>query len=379
MRIDVSVAAQRSQDAENGDARWQDANEWNRQGCRTSSSVVPESAKSISARPGSPSDAPPRADWSTGSDWLDFNDFTDLNGEAPIPDLSSPILLDDRAPVDAALGLVTEKLPPVPSQPSNVAARESSTPSGSAGVSLLVSPSPLNTTGSTLPSQQTSLGLIRAGEGGGGGCQCLTTLAAVLERLGRYRLGHKPKTADNLDCLLFCLGSGVGACNKVLLCKTCDACKEHSILLATIAKQLAHVCNDLCGCLMAHQHKARSAANAEGPSTSAPTSISVPTPTVPGNHPRSEIAQQAGTEAEAEAGVLGDGGISFGRYQIQGAEMRLRLIQNLMALHMTDLLALLDTLSQLIGQVDGANGMLTDARKTACTARWMLQQLQSEA
>lgn len=221
----------------------------------------------------------------------------------------------------------------------------------------------MTTPDSALSSRRTSLGITRPA----GGCQCLTTLAAVLERLGRYRLGDKPKTANSLDCLLFCLGSGVSACNNVLSCKLCNACQEYSILLATIAKQLAHVCNDLCGCLLVHQHKVRSAANTEAPSTS----TSVPSHTFPGD-PSSEKRQQP------EPDALVDGEISFGRYQIQGAEMRLRLIQNLMALRMIDFLALLDQLSQRIGQVDGATGMLTDARKTACTAHWMLQRLQSE-
>lgn len=238
-----------------------------------------------------------------------------------------------------------------------------------------VSPSPLTPADSVLPSRRTSLGPTRPA----GGCQCLTTLAAVLERLGRYRLGDKPKTATNLDCLLFCLGSGVSACNKVLSCKTCNACHEHSILLATIAKQLAHVCNDLCGCMLVHQHKVRSsaAANTDAPSASTATtstSTSVPSPTFLPGDPTSS----GGNPQQPEAEALVDGEISFGRYQIQGVEMRLRLIQNLMALHMTDLLALLDQLSQRIGQVDGATGMLTDARKTAYTAHWMLQRLQSE-
>lgn len=243
-----------------------------------------------------------------------------------------------------------------------------------------VSPSPLTPADSVLPSRRTSLGPTRPA----GGCQCLTTLAAVLERLGRYRLGDKPKTATNLDCLLFCLGSGVSACNKVLSCKTCNACQEHSILLATIAKQLAHVCNDLCGCMLVHQHKVRSsAANTDAPSASTATtstSTSVPSPTfLPGDPTTSSgNPQQQQPDAEADAESLVDGEISFGRYQIQGVEMRLRLIQNLMALHMTDLLTLLDQLSQRIGQVDGATGMLTDARKTAYTAHWMLQRLQSE-
>ncbi|KAK7734186.1 hypothetical protein SLS63_004471 [Diaporthe eres] len=199
-----------------------------------------------------------------------------------------------------------------------------------------------------------------------GGCQCLTTLAGILERLGRYRLGDKPKNDKNLDCLLFCLGTGVDACKKVLSCKVCNACQEHSILLATIAERLPHICNDLCGCLLVHQHQVRAAANTGALSESSASSSLSGDPS--GGNPQ--------RESEGEL-TLVDGEISFGRYKIQGAEMRLRLIQNLMALYMTDLLAVLDQMYQRIGQVDGTVGMLDEAREMATTAQWMLQQLRS--
>ncbi|KAK2601499.1 hypothetical protein N8I77_010946 [Diaporthe amygdali] len=355
--VDINGPSRRRRDGENGVGTRPDGNDWNREGRRTSPSAPPDSTKSASARLGSSSDAPASTDWS--SDFFDFNDFTNLNGESPTFSLGSINSLVDGTPINAIFNMAPGPLP-AHSQPPNTAASARST--SSTTVSVPESPSALTAHDSVLSSRRPSLGLTCPGSG----CQCLTTLAGILERLGRFRLGDKPKTASNLDCLLFCLGSGVSACNKVLGCKICNACQEHSILLATIAKQLAHVCNDLCGCILVHQHKIRLAAKTEAPSTSSSSS------SFPGD-PSSGYPQP-----ETEGETLVDGEISFGRYQIQGVEMRLRLIQNLMSLHMKDLLALLDQLLQRIGQVDGATGVLTEARKTAYTAHWMLQRLQSQ-
>lgn len=324
-----------------------------------SPSALPDSTQGASTRTESSLDAPPSNDWCR--DLLDFNDFTDLNGGSPSFGLGSM-----NSPVDEALvniGMTPEHLSALSQPPRTCTpARAPSTSSAAAAVSVPGSPSPLTAHDPVLHSPRTSTGLNRSG----GGCQCLANLASILERLGRYRLGDKPKTDNNLDCLLFCLGSGVSTCNKTLSCKVCDACQDHSILLATIAEQLGHICNDLCGCLLAHQHKARAAANIAARSDSPPPPLS-PADASSGN-----------PQSETEGDKLVGGKISFGRYHIQGADMRLRLIQNLMALHMTDLLALMDQLTQRVGQVDGATGMLTEARKIAHTAHWMLERLRSE-
>lgn len=351
-----------NQDVEDEDGGRRHANDENRKGCQMSPSAPPDPANRAPAHAGFSSDVPPGADSSI--DLFDFNDFTDFNGESGSIDLScmnSPII---GTLADAVSSIAPGPLPALPQPPNTPACVPSTT---QAAVAVHESPSPLTARGSRLSTPRPPLEPTRPG----GGCQCLTSLAGILERLGRYRLGDKPKTASNLDCLLFCLGSGVSACNKALSCKTCDACEEHSILLATIAKQLAHVCNDLCGCLLVHQHKVKAAAGSSE-TTSTSTSTSPPSPPFPGDPGSGDPAP------ESESETLVDGDISFGRYRIQGAEMRLRLIQNLMALHMTDLLALLEKLTQRIGQVDGATGMLADAKNTTYTAHWMLQRLRSE-
>lgn len=325
-----------------------------------SPSALPDSTQGASTRTESSLHASPSNDWCR--DLLDFNDFTDLNGGPPsfgLGSMNSPV---DEALVNTVVGMAPEHLSALSQPPSTCTpARAASISSAAAVVSVPDSLSPLTAHDSVPPPPRASTGLNRAG----GGCQCLANLASILERLGRYRLGDKPKTDNNLDCLLFCLGSGVSTCNKTLSCKICDACQDHSILLATISEQLGHICNDLCGCLLVHQHKAR-AANTEAPSDSPPP----PPPTAD--------ASSVNPPPETEGDKLVGGEISFGRYHIQGADMRLRLIQNLMALHMTDLLALLDQLTQRIGQVDGANVMLAEARKIAHMAQWMLQRLRSE-
>ncbi|KAL2280536.1 hypothetical protein FJTKL_12511 [Diaporthe vaccinii] len=351
--VDVNGPSRRSWDAENGDGRRADVN--------NSSPAPPDSTKTAPAHIGHPSDAPPSTDWS--SELFGFDDFTDLNGESTSFGLSSM-----NSPVDGTLsnsGFSTTPGPapglsqPQPQpQPPNTSTRAPST--SSAALSVPEDPSPLTAQDSEICFPR--LGLTRPG----GGCQCLTTLAGILERLGRYRLGDKPKNDKNLDCLLFCLGTGVDACKKVLSCKVCNACQEHSILLATIAERLPHICNDLCGCLLVHQHQVRAAANTGALSESSASSSLSGDPS--GGNPQ--------RESEGEL-TLVDGEISFGRYKIQGAEMRLRLIQNLMALYMTDLLAVLDQMYQRIGQVDGTVGMLDEAREMATTAQWMLQQLRS--
>ncbi|KUI72653.1 hypothetical protein VM1G_08242 [Cytospora mali] len=351
---------------------------------------TPPSATSVSAPGGSSSrltpttDAPPSTSWS--SDLFDFNDFTDTNGDSPnfmaqlegLGGLDRTNSIADSSLVNAIFNMTPEPLPPL-TQPPDLPA-----PSiRSASVSVPEDPLGLTSQKSrprppqaSPPPRTSSTG--GDGTGGCSSCKCLPDLAGILERLGRYRLGEgKPKAANNLDCLLFCLGTGVSTCKKVLSCARCDACQEHSILIATIAQQLTHVCNDLCACILVHQHKAKTASssstnnnnNNNNNNTTAPSPSSSPSSLPSG-------AAAAGGEDEEEA--LVDGEISFGRYQIQGVEMRLRLVQNLMALHMTDLMALLGQLWQRMGHVQGASGMLTEARKTAHTAHWMLQRMRAE-
>lgn len=328
-----------SRSAENGDTTRWNVNDWNRERQQTSPSATSPDAL--------PSDG---NDWS--SSLFDVHNLPDLSGLSPTLGLGSTDSPIDRAPVGAVSNTVPEPLP----------ALSQITPA--AAMSVPGSPSLTITRHSGLRSPHPSL----APNCPGHGCHCPTNLAVILERLGRYRLGDKPKTANNLDCLLFCLGSGVSACDKAISCKMCSACQDHSILLATIARQLSHICNDLCGCILVYQHKVREAANTEPPAESSPL-ISFTEDPSSGN-PQSE--------ADGERLAVEGDEISFGRYQIQGVQMRLRLIINLTALHMTDLLALLSQLSQRLGQVDGATAMLTDAQKTAHTADWMLQRLRDE-
>lgn len=358
--VDVNGPSRPSLNAENGGGRWTDIND--------SSPAPPDSAKtaSESAQIGHPSDAPPSTDWP--SELFAFNDFTEFDGEPASFGLSNI-----NSPVDGTVrnsGFSTTTPGPVPSlsqpQPPNTSARAPSI--STAALSVPGDPSPLISKDSEICYPR--LGLTRPG----GGCQCLTNLAGILERLGRYRLGDKPKNDKNLDCLLFCLSTGVDTCKKVLSCKVCNACQEHSILLATIAERLPHICNDLCGCLLVHQHQVRAAANTGALSeSSASSSLSRD---LSGGNTQGQGQGQGEGEGEGELGLV-DGEISFGRYRVQAAEMRLRLIQNLMALYMTDLLSVLDRIFQRIGQVDGTVSLLDEAREMAKTAHWMLQQLRS--
>lgn len=337
--VDSDSPIRPSRSAENEDTTRRNVNDWNREGHQTSPSATSPDAI--------PSDG---IDWS--STLFDVQNLPGLSGLSPSLGLGSTDSPIDGAPVDAVSNTVPESLPAL-SQTTPAAAM--SVPGGS---SLSI------TRDSGLRSPHPSLAPNRPGHS----CHCLTNLAVILERLGRYRLGDKPKTANNLDCLLFCLGSGVSACDKAISCKICNVCQDHSILLATIARQLAHICNDLCGCILVYQHKVRAAANTEPPAESSPLTSFIEYPS--SGNPQSD--------ADGERLAVEGDEISFGRYQIQGVQMRLRLIVNLTALHMTDLLALLGQLSQHIGQVDGATGILTDARKTAHTAHWMLQRLRDE-
>lgn len=340
----------RTWDAENGDTRWADMDE--------SSAAPPDWTKDAAAH-GHHSDAPPITDWS--SELFGSNDFTGINEESTSFGLNSTDSPAFGTLSDFGLSATPGHAPSLfQPQPPGKSTNVPST--SSAALSIPEDTVPLT-------SQESEICFPRLGTTRpGGGCQCLTTLAGILERLGRYRLGDKPKSDKILDCLLFSLGTGVDACKKVLSCKDCNACQEHSILLATIAERLPHICNDLCGCLLVHQHQLR-AAIGTGALSESPASSSFSGDRSGGNPHREKEGQLTLVDGENSS--------SFGRYKAQAAQIRLRLIKNLMALYMTDFFAVLEQMFQRIGQVDGTVGMLDQSREMATTAQWMLQQLRS--
>ncbi|RAL05408.1 Zn(II)2Cys6 transcription factor domain-containing protein [Aspergillus ibericus CBS 121593] len=167
-------------------------------------------------------------------------------------------------------------------------------------------------------------------------CTCVQSLANTLEEVAGDNTRSRTDNSDRSDYLLMSMHHGVGACNRVLACTDCTVCTSNSILLVTVAQQLATRSMDLCDLLLALQDK--------------------PKPVIPDELPDLKI-----------------GGVFVGRYQVQIAAVCRELVHTVAEIHFRDLRQLLECLSDRIVKKSKAARMLADATEEAKKAYCILE------
>lgn len=168
-----------------------------------------------------------------------------------------------------------------------------------------------------------SMGLMRE-------CNCLSNLVELLEKLGVQQVD-----SGGVDIQLLCLGSAVRTCQETISCGRCSTDSQNSILLATIAQSLVTIAEEI-GRLCLGQ----------------------PREVVPSR------AEPLGWENGSTGEVL-DGAIWVGRYRIESSEKRFKLVQELGAMHLTELRQLLHLMKNKLASNRLALQQVAAAEETA--------------
>ncbi|KAI2628547.1 hypothetical protein GGR54DRAFT_636265 [Hypoxylon sp. NC1633] len=180
------------------------------------------------------------------------------------------------------------------------------------GLSSSLSSEPLNTpmTSSTSSSGQK--------------CGCLCALLTIFEETGVQVASNKDMPTD---CLFQCLQEGIQKCQAMLVCPDCDTSAKNPILLATLGNQLVVIAGEIVSRFTQCQSRDT-------------------VPTV----------------------------FQFGRYSIKCADMRTRLLRDMIALHVRDLYDLLDRSKLSIGNMQGPLSLLESAKLDVTKLHELLSQ-----
>lgn len=177
-------------------------------------------------------------------------------------------------------------------------------------------------------------------------CECVSMLANVLENLGALADGGGGEWSGSMECLLLGLGQGVDICSGVVMCEKCNICHDKSMLVATVSQQLGDVASEICRRLLADQQQ-QSKAGASNIQTD-------------------------------ETSLISGMDICFGRYRVSATEMRVRLVRDLVAMHVKWFQVLLNHLSRVMDKRLRASKLLAEASENAQKAGWIIGQLRCE-
>lgn len=187
---------------------------------------------------------------------------------------------------------------------------------------------------------------------GGSSCQCVGSLARALENIGG--LATCPHGRE-IDTLLTCLGIGMETCRGVLACSRCTTYRDSSMLVATVTRQLSSILSDACRYLSERGADSISSSSASSGGSGG------------------DKLQQLAVVAEPSEGLV----ISVGRYRIDNTRIRLKIVQNLVILHIKELRALVNQIKERGGQKMVASTMVLDAEEQVHKA-WMMQCLMGD-
>ncbi|KAI3320943.1 hypothetical protein HD806DRAFT_504056 [Xylariaceae sp. AK1471] len=171
------------------------------------------------------------------------------------------------------------------------------------------------------------------------GCQCLHTMAQLLEDTGT--LGSD----KGVDTLLMCIGCGIKAYGEALSCAKCNICAENGMLIAMVAQRLSAAATSVAS-------KLCPAGNVNSSSNN--------------NHNRLN---------SGAPGEVFDGPIVFGGYRIEISTVRSSLVYNMTHQHLADLRTLLSRIKNRMGLKWGAVEMIADAEDMVVKSRARIQQL----
>ncbi|QYS92604.1 hypothetical protein H0G86_000015 [Trichoderma simmonsii] len=147
-------------------------------------------------------------------------------------------------------------------------------------------------------------------------CQCIRSLADMLQRIGG--------DGGDIDDLLAYLSDGIETCQKTLACGLCSICTNNSMLVAAIMQQLAAIAQDLQRQLLAYVH------NVDNMSSTSSTAFSSPTAT-------STIVNSI----EVDIGTAPTVDICIGKYQVRATKLHIKSVLLIGNMHLRDLQQLL--------------------------------------
>ncbi|KAK3315924.1 hypothetical protein B0H66DRAFT_640848 [Apodospora peruviana] len=263
-------------------------------------------------------------------------------------------------------------------------------------------------------------------------CACLGALAQLLEHMDvgggggvssdDDAAGRRRRRTEDLDTLLMCLARGTRTCSEVLACTHCNACADNSMLVATIAQQLGSAARKASSRLLLptwrhHQeqqqlrllseqqnqnqsHERITSTRTCSSSSSSSTHSSQESTRVnrtfklmmttdsgrrqrtarrvisDNNHGSSTTTvDDDDDDDDDDSGYSSLPAVSVGRYRIEAPETRLRLISDLVLLHIADFEALLNSLRERVGAGRGAYKLLAEEEYRVAKVGWMIQQV----
>lgn len=169
-------------------------------------------------------------------------------------------------------------------------------------------------------------------------CNCLHIMTQLLE--------DTESTVESLglDEIMMYLGRGTKICESVLACIHCNACVDNAMLFARNAQQLVSTAQKVSSkLLLTHQAGRR----------------------------RSDINKWEGYSVPE----IGDDPITFGRYTIEQPEMKIRLVYQMVLLHIEDLQQLLAKIKKGVGLKRKAEELLVDAEGNVAKLNRVIREL----
>jgi hypothetical protein len=161
------------------------------------------------------------------------------------------------------------------------------------------------------------------------GCQCLHTMAQLLEDKGAHW------SDKGVDTLLMCVGCGIRAYEEALSCANCNICAENGMLLAMVAQ-----------CLSA-----------------AATGVA------------SKLCPVGNSRLSGVAGEVFDGPILFGCYRMEIPKVRSSLVYNTAQQHLADLRTLMSRIKDRMGLKWGAVEVIAEAEDVVVKSHFRVHQL----
>ncbi|EPE25382.1 Zn2/Cys6 DNA-binding protein [Glarea lozoyensis ATCC 20868] len=166
-------------------------------------------------------------------------------------------------------------------------------------------------------------------------CNCLHTMTQLFEDT------ESTVESQGFDEFMMCLGRGTQMCESVLACVHCNACTDNAMLFTSSARQLVLTAQKISSkLLLTHQAGRR----------------------------RSDSSKWSSHD-------IGDDIVTFGRYRMEQPEMQIRLVHQIVLLHIEDLQQLLAKIKKGVGLKRKAEELLIDAECSVARLNRVIREL----
>jgi hypothetical protein len=166
-------------------------------------------------------------------------------------------------------------------------------------------------------------------------CNCLHTMTQLFEDT------ESTVESQGFDEFMMCLGRGTQMCKSVLACVHCNACTDNAMLFTSSARQLVLTAQKVSSkLLLTHQAGRR----------------------------RSDSSKWTSHD-------VGDDLVTFGRYRMEQPEMQIRLVHQIVLLHIEDLQQLLAKIKKGVGLKRKAEELLIEAESNVARLSRVIREL----